>query len=63
MDCAGFADPLTRKCIPTCFANSSLSYYGDPSTKTCVLVCPDIPNYYGDNNTHTCVYNCTINTT
>jgi hypothetical protein len=53
---------LTRYCISPCFASSSVKYYGDPSTKLCVLICPDSPNYFGDNTTSQCVSSCTTGT-
>lgn len=33
-------------------------YFGDPSTKLCVLICPEVPDYYGDNGTQTCNSSC-----
>lgn len=60
--CTGFADPVSMHCLPTCQFNSSVTYYGDPSTKTCVLICPSVPNYFGDNYTHQCRSSCSMNT-
>ena len=59
MECTGYADPLTRYCISPCFSNSSTIYFGDPSTKKCVLICPESPNYFGDTNTQLCAATCT----
>jgi hypothetical protein len=56
--CVGFADPLSRNCMSPCFQNTSLIYFGDPSTKMCVLICPESPNSYGDNATQTCAVTC-----
>ena len=38
--CTGFGDPVSRHCVPTCYSDATVKYYGDPSTKMCVLVCP-----------------------
>ena len=57
-ECTGFADPVSRNCISPCFWNTTHFYYGDPSTKICVLICPESPDYYGDNTTKTCVTTC-----
>ena len=38
--CTGFADPVSRHCVTTCKNLTTTYYYGDPSTKTCVLICP-----------------------
>ena len=58
----GYADPLSRSCISPCFSSATSYYFGDPSTKNCVLVCPEVPDYFGDNTTRTCVDNCTGST-
>ena len=40
-ECNGYADPVSRDCISPCVkVGTTVIYFGDPSTKECVLVCP-----------------------
>lgn len=41
-----------------CFTKCLSPYYGDPSTRTCVLECPINQLLYADNTTQTCVSSC-----
>ena len=54
MDCTGFADPITRKCVPICFVNDTMRFFGDRDTHMCRLVCPSNPDLFGDNSTGQC---------
>ena len=58
MECTGYADPVDRYCISPCQTNGTHHYFGDPSTKICVLICPEDPDYYGDNDTKLCTATC-----
>lgn len=49
-----YADIVTQFCFTKCLS----PYYGDPSTRTCVLECPINQLLYADNTTQTCVKNC-----
>ncbi len=60
MECTGFADPVSRHCVPICYSSATILYFGDPSTKTCVLKCPEMPDYFGDNHTQQCVSTCNL---
>lgn len=48
MECQGFADPVSRYCISVCqnLADAQI-YFGDSSTKNCVLTCPEDPDTFG----------------
>lgn len=59
MDCTGFADPITRKCVPICFVNDTMRFFGDRDTHMCRLVCPSNPDLFGDNSTGQCQPSCT----
>ena len=45
----------------TCSSSCASPYYADPTTATCVTVCPNMPPYYGDTATRTCVTVCLDN--
>lgn len=64
IDCTGFADPVSRKCVPQCYINDTefVRYFGDRDRRLCVLICPNNPNYFGDNSTKQCETTCTVAT-
>lgn len=64
LECTGFADPVSRKCVPQCYVNDTekVRYFGDRDKHMCVLVCPNSPDYFGDNSTYQCELSCSVAT-
>jgi hypothetical protein len=58
-----FGDPISKTYIYPCRTTPSI-YFGDPTTGTCVTVCPNVTSgatttyYYGDPSTRNCELTC-----
>lgn len=50
-----------RKCVAVC-NQSGLTPFRDPTTKTCVNICPTDKKLFADTAAQSCVYNCTPGT-
>ncbi len=55
-----YADGEDRKCVPVCsnhtINGSSVQFYADNSTMSCVRSCPETPDkFYGYNLTNLCL--------
>lgn len=58
-----YADSIDRTCVSSCsnhtINGTSVIFYADNSTLTCVMQCPELPNkLYGENITNTCMQSC-----
>jgi proprotein convertase subtilisin/kexin type 5 len=54
-----FADPQTanRYCVLQCTQTPNEAF-ADPSSRTCVPICPTTPSLFGERTTFTCVATC-----
>jgi len=48
-----YGDPITRRCVSAKNCPIYPYYFADPSTNTCVIICPS--NYWGDKVSNLCL--------
>ena len=58
-----YADPQTvnRYCVTKCSQTPNVAF-ADPSTQTCVSICPTYPSLFGERINFTCVRECPTGT-